>query len=342
MDDPVQNRYLGFNFRSDGWFIDDNGEPCSLFGVVEFGTFLRTLDAAFESPIGRKVIYAAADAEEAILGGNERFRAGKWFGKRRIQTNFEQRAIAMGWGVFNDGAVSAPCHDGLCVGIALAHKEHMSGKRWKIDWRQVNTDLINITFEPHAQPMTLPRPVDAEPWSFPRSPPPTSLNIHPDFELRPYGFFLNEERSFLLNTTTMHRLFFELIGRPPQRTSELERQCVLDGTVDHPVVFSAVFNAAKAAFNQSEVPVYVQVTHDWKDHFHGRITSHGLGSVTVDSTVLDGGQESIFHIQSPLLPYACGVVTAMWERAHGSKGHASVSKSENGVVLKVIFPSVDY
>ena len=27
---------------------------------------------------------------------------------------------------------------------------------------------------------------------------------------------------------------------------------------------------------------------------------------------------------------------------HGSKGHASVSKSENGVVLKVIFPSVDY
>lgn len=338
----TDNRHTGFHFGSDGWFTDDSGNTCSMFGVVEFGVFLRMLDAGFESPIGRKVIYAAADAEEAVLAGDKRFRAGKWFGKRRALASIEQRTVAMGWGVFKDETVSAPCHDGLCVGFALAYKEHRTGKRWKVDWRQVNTELISINYEPNTQSMKPPPPIDSSAWSHLRTPSSLALRFPPEFELRPYGFFLNEERSFFLNVGMMHRLFFELLGRPLKRSAEQERGCVVGGAVEHPDVFSAVFDAAKEAFHQSEIPIYVQSDHDWNDHFQNRITRRGLGSVTVIKTVLNEGQESVFHLQSPLLPYACGLVTAMWERAHGSKGHASISKTENAVVLKVIHPPVDY
>ena len=59
----------GFDFRADGFFLDAFGAPCVLLGTVEFTDFWNAFDACFSSPMGRKLIYAATDAEEDILRG---------------------------------------------------------------------------------------------------------------------------------------------------------------------------------------------------------------------------------------------------------------------------------
>ena len=71
----------GFDFRADG-FLDAFGAPCVLLGTVEFTDFWNAFDACF-SPMGRKLIYAATDAEEDILRGTQQIEFGKWFGRRR-------------------------------------------------------------------------------------------------------------------------------------------------------------------------------------------------------------------------------------------------------------------
>ena len=56
-----------FSFGSNGYHSDDLGHGCVLMGTVEFQHFWNALDACFESPLGRKLIYAATDAEELII-----------------------------------------------------------------------------------------------------------------------------------------------------------------------------------------------------------------------------------------------------------------------------------
>ena len=58
-------------------------------GVVEFTKFCHHLDASFESPLGRKFIYAATDAEEHILSGYPSVHFGRWFGKSKAKKDFK-------------------------------------------------------------------------------------------------------------------------------------------------------------------------------------------------------------------------------------------------------------
>ena len=69
MSDTFFELDTSFVFGDDGFFLDPFGQPCVLMGVVEFSKFCHHLDGSFESPLGRKFIYAATDAEERILSG---------------------------------------------------------------------------------------------------------------------------------------------------------------------------------------------------------------------------------------------------------------------------------
>ena len=122
------------------------GQPCVLMGVVEFSKFWHQLDASFESPLGRKLIYAATDAEERILSYYPSVQFGRWFGKRKAKKRLQKRALEMGWGEFGEASISGPAHDGLTVGFSLAHYEHMSKQRANVEWNQVSADMIHLEY----------------------------------------------------------------------------------------------------------------------------------------------------------------------------------------------------
>ncbi|MGB1485623.1 MAG: hypothetical protein ACPG9E_06495, partial [Poseidonia sp.] len=57
------------------------------------------MDSLYSSPLGRKLIYAATDAEERILRQSN-LQFGRWFGKRNVTKKLGLRASSMGWGDF--------------------------------------------------------------------------------------------------------------------------------------------------------------------------------------------------------------------------------------------------
>ena len=98
----------GFEFRDDGFFFDADGSACVLVGTVEFSDFWNAFDACFSSPLGRKLIYAATDAEEAHLAKTQQAKFGKWFGRRRAEAYLSGRAACMGWGCSNTTGLPHP------------------------------------------------------------------------------------------------------------------------------------------------------------------------------------------------------------------------------------------
>ena len=136
----------GFEFRDDGFFFDADGSACVLVGTVEFSDFWNAFDACFSSPLGRKLIYAATDAEEAHLAKTQQAKFGKWFGRRRAEAYLSGRAACMGWGVFQHHRITSPAHDALTVGFLLAHREHLANERLSLEWNQLTNDQIPVSY----------------------------------------------------------------------------------------------------------------------------------------------------------------------------------------------------
>ena len=143
----------GFSFQRDGFFFDAHGAPCMLVGSVEFRTFWNTLDTLFETPLGRKLIYAATDGEEYLLNQHPTFGFGRLFGKKRVKNLLEERWHSMGWGKHMDHTIASPVHDAFVVGIALAHAEHLRRERLELNWRQLSADEIQVDYENKKSPM---------------------------------------------------------------------------------------------------------------------------------------------------------------------------------------------
>ena len=155
----------GFSFQRDGFFFDAHGAPCMLVGSVEFRTFWNTLDTLFETPLGRKLIYAATDGEEYLLNQHPTFGFGRLFGKKRVKNLLEERWHSMGWGKHMDHTIASPVHDAFVVGIALAHAEHLRRERLELNWRQLSVDEIQVDYENKKSPMMSGVPAPPRPRS---------------------------------------------------------------------------------------------------------------------------------------------------------------------------------
>ena len=85
-----------FTFGGDGLFFDPIGQPCVLIGTVEFQNFCHVLDESFDTPLGRRLIYAATDGEERSLHDQKLFQFGRWFGRRRVERRAVREVLAVG------------------------------------------------------------------------------------------------------------------------------------------------------------------------------------------------------------------------------------------------------
>ena len=333
--------HADFTFGTNGYFFDDLGHPCVLLGVVEFAEFCHQLDAKFVSPLGRKLIYAATDAEERILQQSN-LQAGRWFGKRKVMKKLQQRAASMGWGVFHDRIITNPAHDGLTVGFSLAHHEHVSKRRAHVDWEQISPDMIRLAFAPKDDVMAAPpEPTDVN-WF--GSGPNTAVVERLDLELdiRHSMFFNAEERSVFIPVHVFHHLFSNLLGRPlsDEQTSTLAINHHAE--TEHQQALGCIIRSAHAAFATSERAVYLQSSGDWEGHLQARFVERGLGKITVEQSILDNQSASVFKVHSPIAPYACGLLVGMWERAHGQRAVVHVEEERESLRIRMAPPQVNY
>ncbi|MAF93983.1 hypothetical protein CMO85_04905 [Candidatus Woesearchaeota archaeon] len=342
MGDSPSPNMDSFIFGDDGFFYDPFGEPCVLMGTVEFRTLCHRLDGAFASPLGRKLIYAATDAEERALRGQSSVQFGRWFGKSKATNRLRQRATEMGWGGFEDDGIVAPAHDALTVGFSLAHHEHAHRRRANVEWVQSSAEVIHLTFSDKPEPMvpaSAPEPLS---WFGSTHAGLGSGRIEMLLDQRERSFFNGEERSFFLSPQFFWHLFDALLGRPLAVDYEPSVNLDVKAFVEQPAVFSAVVDAACTAFSASERPVYVQTPDDWLGHFNARITGRGFGHVRVEKSLLSGDDVSVFDVLSPVAPVAVGLLIGMWQRAHGTVGDVKIEPLSEGLRVSLRLRSVDY
>ena len=330
-----------FMFGEDGFFLDPFGQPCVLMGVVEFSKFCLHLDALFESPLGRKLIYAATDAEERIISTHPSVQFGRWFGKSKAKNRLQQRAMEMGWGEFGEVSVSGPAHDALTVGFSLAHHEHISQQRANVEWHQVNADMIRLQFATKNENITpVPSPLHL-PWFGSETQGLSSSLFEIELDRRASSFFYGDERSFFLSSHVFWNLFGSLLGRPLSEDFSAQFNLEMDESIEHASTFSAVIIAASQAFEANERPVYVLSAGDWEGHFAERLTKRGFGRVRVEQSILDE-ETSLFSVHSPVAPVAIGLLIGMWQRAHGMVGEVKVELVSDALLVRISPRRVDY
>ncbi len=330
-----------FRFGSDGLFCDAIGEPCLLVGTVEFQNFCHALDVSFEAPLGRRLIYAATDSEEHAISGQNAFRFGRWFGRRRSERALKERAKSMGWGWIERDQILGPAHDGLCVGFSLAHAEHLSQSRYELEWDQRSPELIKTTFKPKQGDMVAAPSSARLNWSDTSVQSPSVGVVKLDLDVRDATFFCGEARSFFAPAEMMHHLISGLCGRPVHSTPSLEIAHI--GTeLEQPDVFRAVVNAAMAAYKQTEYPIFLQTKDDWFGHLLARFTRRGFGTVEVEKSIVDGDKFTRFLVRSPSPAMVAGTLLGMWQRAHGKRLAATFHITSSGLVVEAAEPTVEY
>ena len=339
---PVHEGYI---FAKDGYFSDNTGASIVLFGVRDFDLFWGYLDTLFESPMGRKLIYAGTDAEELILSFTKDFRMPRFFGAKKVRERLQHRWIAMGWGLFSyqKNLITMPCHDAWSVGLALAHREHLTQERWTMSWTQRSSEHVELQFEPKAAtlaPVQQPRGLH---WGAAHASNVVDEELDLDLEARSYGFFRGQQRSFFMHVSAFQHLYNALIGRPLRDGQAWVNEWTVSGTIEAEIdLFKSVAHAAQMAFQQSEVPIFVQQPSDWIELFSIHLSHRGLGHVVVKSSILDGEASTEFSIHSSLPAVTCGVLAGMFERAHGQHPIMNIDIHPSKLVMNLTFPSVDY
>lgn len=338
--EAFEDRFSGFSFGGEGVILDPNGQRLCLFGMLDFERFWSAFDAFSPAPLGRKLLYAVADAEESILlnGG---FDTGSWLKRRKIKRSVAMRNLEMGWGLMGGGAVRFPAHDVVSVGVALAQHEHVTNQRWKVNWVQQNSDFIALEFILQDRAIPPARAVRPPNWGVVNINSTDGIAVAFDADVRDNGFFFGQQRSFFLPVAVFYRLYAELNGRPLNlgASEEASLEVNLD---ENALLFRCVVLAAKRMFEQGDFPVFVLQKDDWTGVLEQRLSKFGLGAVEVLSTELDGDFSTSFRIRSPLPGITTGLVVAMWERCFGQRGRATVMIGEHSVEVTVAKPTLEY
>jgi hypothetical protein len=333
-------RLAGFVFSADGQIFDSHGLQICMFGVVDFEHFWTAFDAMSASPLGRKLIYAAADAEETSLVRSD-LTSSSWFQARKTTRRIHHRNLVMGWGVIDDRSIRFPAHDALGVGVALAQQEQRTKQRWKVQWDQKSADFIALDFTPQGRDISPLNDVTPPSWGCGLRGSPARAGPVTELDFREYGFFFGQQRSFFLPVSVFDRLYVALSGRPFNPLFSLT-VATETGPVPDDRLFQAVAAASKSMFDRSDVPVFVLQPGDWEDVLQQRVSAYGLGTVEVLHAEVEGDFETVFRVVSPLPAYTCGLLHGIWERCFGQRTEPEVLVSNRHVVFTARKLGLDY
>ena len=341
MGESATHSLEAFTFGVDGLFFDPIGQPCVLIGTVEFQNFCHVLDETFDTPLGRRLIYAATDSEERSLSATKMFQFGRWFGRRRAERALRQRAKSMGWGWFEGRQILSPAHDGLTVGFSLAHAEHLSKSRYELEWNQRSPELIQTILNPKQGAMVPAPQAHRLNWSNTSKEATLLGTLDLELDVREVAFFSGEARSFFLPTNVLHHLISGLRGRPVRRKPSSSIVHIGE-EIEEPNVFAAIVHAAMGAYKRTDHPLFLQATQDWDGHLASRLTKRGFGKVEVQKSLLDGDDHTRFLIRSPLPAFVAGTLLGMWQRAHGKRCVVTFGLDASGLTVELREPVVDY
>lgn len=260
----------------------DQGHDLMLWGVDDFQRFWDALERAVDAPLGRKWLYAMADAEERIHMAAP---AVGWFRKRtRRQHALQLRRHRMGWGALDVEArmISYGVAPSIEIGAALAHEEDTTAQRFSVEWDQPASSTLRYTLKPRHADMSAPPVPPLFHWSSPAPPTNETWDHGIVLDRRSVGWFINDQRCFFIPSTVLSYLAASLKAVEFAAPSIVDVGLSVEGIVpEEEGVFKAMCWSAYQASLSSQRMVFFQT----REELAGVIDAHhhrlGLGSVTI-------------------------------------------------------------
>jgi len=271
-----------FSSGSDGWRCDQ-GHRLTLWSVDDFQRFWNALERAVDAPLGRKLMYAMADAEERIHGVAP---SVGWFRKRaRLQQVLRVRRQRMGWGELDLDAktVSQGVFPFVEMGAVLAHEEHLSGRRFNLEWNQPTASTLRYALTQRNEAMVAAPVPPVFDWSSQASTSNGFWDHGIDVDRRTVGWFINEQRCFFMPTSVFSYLAASLqtVEFSPPMLSAVGLTVEGLATTEERVFSSLCWSSFQACINSQRM-----VFFHTSDELGGVLNTHhrrlGLGSINVD------------------------------------------------------------
>lgn len=268
-----------------GSLVTPDHEPVQLWSIIDFQRWWYAMEERFLTPIGRKLLYAVSDAEEDLLRRQVEYRH-RWYRRRTsLEQRLAERRLMMGWGrfEFTGKVVYQPIHDLIEAGSGLAHLEHLYSQRFTMTWQQHNEGTMSLSCSPKAEPMTSVGTASPRNWCSVGPAVGNDGAMDVEISRRDVGFFVNDQRHFLLPSTALSYLYDALLSVEP-RPNHGPPGLVMS-TVDPSEVslFHHVAGAAFEAVTASNRMVFFDSQEQLAGVLRTHVHRHGMGGVVIET-----------------------------------------------------------
>ena len=326
--------FHGLTSTDHGLITFDSQSPLLVFSSSELARWLRILDEMAETPLHRKIMYAAADAIECCSNFNLNIPRG-WRRMKNFAEDVKPLWNDFGWGMFHphDSYIDTSFHQELSEGFALALMESFHQKRLTPSSRYVNDQTIQLSFSASGRPMMALSPLSNFDWEHKQN----STQLVPftmDIDRRERAWFIDDQRSALIPNEFFRRLYsvmLPLTFDTKHRHNELLEIRGVQSLQIH-VIRSAILAAFTGEYTSNST-CFVNDESDWVAHLDIQVKNRGYGLCRIHRYDTSLNKSCTIWLEAINSPYLIGKIWALWEKSVGCTTKLIVDCKKNAIIL---------
>ena len=304
----------------DGFIVDSNRNCYMLWKQHEFSRWWRCFEGLFTHPLSRTFINSVVDDLEFHhrLASPTRF-----FRKKNFNTNLANLSHFFGSGRIDlsKKEIVNGAHPLFSVGLASYALEVFHQTRYKIRWNEPTPRVVQLLLENNTQ-LPPPRPIRSFPWSDKIEPTLESNMIPFSNQLisKESGHLeIDGKRYMLLPASLLERFVSSCLLHAPDMSQNNWIECPALWSSSECSILSVIITSIGELFSLSERSVYITGPESWNAYFRVYLLDQGWGHVALVSYDVHSYDTILQIPRSPLAPFSIGLITSIWERAHGRK-----------------------
>ena len=304
----------------DGFIVDSNRNCYMLWKQHEFSRWWRCFEGLFTHPLSRTFINSVVDDLEfhQRLASPTRF-----FKKKNFNANLVNLSHFFGSGRIDlsKKEIVNGAHPLFSVGLASYALEVFHQTRYKIRWNEPTPRVVQLSLENNTQ-LPPPSPIRSFPWSGKIGPTLESDMIPFSTRLmsKESGHIeVDGERYMLLPASLLERFVSTCLPHAPDMSQINWIECPSLWSSSECSILALIITSIGELFSLSERSVYITGPESWNAYFRVYLLEQGWGHVTLMSYDVHSYDTILQMPRSPLAPFSIGLITSIWERAHGRK-----------------------
>ena len=304
----------------DGFIVDSNRNCYMLWKQHEFSRWWRCFEGLFTHPLSRTFINSVVDDLEfhQRLASPTRF-----FKKKNFNANLVNLSHFFGSGRIDlsKKEIVNGAHPLFSVGLASYALEVFHQTRYKIRWNEPTPRVVQLSLENNTQ-LPPPSPISSFPWSGKIGPTLESDMIPFSTRLmsKESGHIeVDGERYMLLPASLLERFVSTCLPHAPDMSQINWIECPSLWSSLECSILALIITSIGELFSLSERSVYITGPESWNAYFRVYLLEQGWGHVALVSYDVHSYDTILQMPRSPLAPFSIGLITSIWERAHGRK-----------------------